>query len=53
MSGNQSCAKSAVEFMRTKLKILQEQATFNKQIQNRRNEIEEEKLKVLKENMIF
>lgn len=37
--------------MQEKIKILQEQAAFNKQIQKHRNEIEEEKLKILKENM--
>lgn len=39
--------------MRVKIEILREQVVFNKQMQEHRNEIEEEKLKILRENMVL
>ncbi|XP_024879185.1 uncharacterized protein LOC112459365 [Temnothorax curvispinosus] len=48
---NENCARSAVQLMREKVEVLQEQGAFNKKTQERRNEIEEEKLKILKENI--
>lgn len=37
--------------MQEKINILREQTAHNKQMQARRNEIEEEKLKILRENL--